>query len=74
MFTETTHGKPASSQRLFCAHAACSTHSLIWPMMPISSATGMNVAGDTMPRPGTCQRISASAPMILRVVKSTRGW
>jgi hypothetical protein len=26
----------------------------------------MNVAGDTMPRPGKCQRSSASAPMILR--------
>jgi hypothetical protein len=33
-------------------HAWRSTHSPIWLMSPVSSATGMNSAGGTMPRVG----------------------
>ena len=41
-----------------------STHSPSWLISPVSSAIGMNSAGETMPRSGWRQRSSASQPVI----------
>ena len=45
--------------------ASRSTHSPIGTISPISSASGMNSAGDTRPRSGWFQRSSASKPVML---------
>ena len=42
------------------SHADLMTHSPSATIRPISSATGINSTGDTMPRSGWCQRSSAS--------------
>ena len=66
--TATTHGlNPASCHALFCAHAVCSTQRPIGPIRPVSSAIGMKLDGPITPRPGSCQRISASQPVSSRV-------
>ena len=44
--------------------AVRSAHSPMPMMASVSSASGMNSAGEIMPRLGCCQRISASAPQI----------
>ena len=51
-----------SGQLAASAQACRSTHSPIGTIRPVSSATGMNSAGETMPRSGWCQRNSASKP------------
>ena len=43
-------------------HAVCSTQRPSGRIRPVSSASGMNCAGDTMPRCGWAQRTSASTP------------
>ena len=44
------------------------------PMMPRSSAIGMNTEGGTMPRSRSVQRASVSKPITLRLLRSTIGW
>jgi hypothetical protein len=41
---------------------------------PVSSARGMNSAGETAPRTGCCQRTRASRPTIRPVRRSMVGW
>ena len=67
--TRTGFGHVAASQQ-----ACLSTHSPIGTIRPISSASGMNSAGETMPRLGEFQRSSASQPVISSVIASTCGW
>ena len=55
----------SSGQVAASAQAVVSTHSPSWLIRPVSSATGMNSAGEIMPRSGWCQRSSASQPVIL---------
>jgi hypothetical protein len=43
-------------------------------MSPLSSATGMNSAGDTGPRSGWVQRSRASAPTSWRPPSVKTGW
>src|SRR5438045_1569287 len=43
-------------------------------MTPVSSASGMNSAGETLPRFWWCQRASASNPTILPDCNATMGW
>ena len=49
-------------QACACAQASSSTHSPSGMMSPVSSAIGMNSAGDSTRRSGCGQRSSASAP------------
>ena len=50
------------------------THSRSEMMRPVSSATGMNCAGETMPWPGWFQRSKASVPMMRPLFNSSCGW
>lgn len=43
-------------------------------MRPVSSASGMKLSGETMPRCGWHQRISASAPTSRPLARSNFGW
>ncbi len=56
------------------AQALRSTQLPISTMRPISSAIGMNSAGETMPRSGCGQRNSASQVEIRLVRKLKSGW
>ena len=55
-------------------HASASTHSPIETISPVSSAIGMNCAGDTSPSTGWRQRISASTPTMLCERRLIFGW
>ena len=57
-----------SGQCAASAQALRNTHSPSGTMSPISSATGMNSAGEIMPRSGCFQRSSASQPVIAVVL------
>jgi len=50
------------------------TQAPIGRMRPISSAMGMNRAGEIRPRVGCVQRINASAPVIAPVFRWIFGW
>ncbi|MPN57089.1 hypothetical protein SDC9_204783 [bioreactor metagenome] len=65
---------PLSSQALACWQALRRTRSPSGRMRPVSSAIGMNSAGETIPRSGCSQRTSASTPVILPPTVSTTGW
>ena len=52
-------------QRVASAQAVSSTQASIAGIRPISSATGMNSAGDSRPRAGWFQRSRASTPTTL---------
>jgi hypothetical protein len=54
-------------------HAWRKAHSLIGPINPVSSAIGMNLAGEMKPWTGWFQRRSASNPVIFSVVVCTTG-
>jgi hypothetical protein len=54
--------------------AVRSTQSPSGLMSPVSSASGMNSTGGTMPRVGWRQRTSASMPMILPLLRHACGW
>jgi hypothetical protein len=56
------HGVPRSCHSAAWRTACDSTQSPMATMKPVSSATGMNCAGETSPSSGSRQRISASAP------------
>ncbi|MCY1306235.1 hypothetical protein D9M70_560860 [compost metagenome] len=49
-------------QATSCMQADCSAQRPNGRISPVSSASGTNSEGITMPRSGCCQRISASAP------------
>ena len=66
--------KPPEAQAWTWAHAVSSTHSPIGMIRPVSSARGMNWAGETMPSSGCCQRTRASKPTSSRLSMSTLGW
>jgi hypothetical protein len=53
---------PALRHSAICRPASRTDHSPICSINPQSSASGMNIAGDTWPRSGSCQRASASTP------------
>ncbi len=55
-------------------HAWCNTHAPIGTMRPVSSANGMNAAGDSSPRSGCFHRRSASKPITRPVRRSMIGW
>jgi hypothetical protein len=61
-------------QSTICRHASSSTQLPIPRISPLSSATGRNASGESKPRLGCCQRISASAPLIRPLARSTIGW
>src|SRR3954471_13516881 len=63
-----------SSKTHALRHASWRTHLPIGTMSPVSSAIGMNSAGETMPWPGRCQRTSASTPTISPLATETSGW
>ena len=65
---------PWSSQALVWAQAVRSTHSPMGTIRLVSSATGMNSAGDTDPNSLLVQRSRASAPAMAPLVTSTWGW
>jgi hypothetical protein len=60
-------------QAAACMQASRSAHSPSGTMSPISSATGMNEAGGTIPRVGCGQRMSASKPVIAPLSASNSG-
>lgn len=64
----------AARQAASCRVASRNTQSPIAWISPASSASGMNTAGLTSPRPGCAQRSSASTRWICPVAKSTMGW
>ena len=64
----------SSGQVAASAQAVVSTHSPSWLIRPVSSAIGMNSAGEIMPRSGCRQRTSASQPVILLSPRLTQGW
>jgi hypothetical protein len=55
-------------------HALVSTHSPNSLIRPVSSAIGMNSAGEIMPRSGWRQRTSASQPVMPSSWRFTQGW
>ena len=63
----------SSFQRASSLQAECSTQRPSARIRPVSSATGMNFAGETRPCSGWCQRTSASTPT-KRPFWSTWGW
>ena len=63
-----------SGQRTHSLQAALSTKVLISEMMPISSASGMKMAGEIGPRSRWSQRHSASQLAMRIVSMATIGW
>ena len=61
-------GPAASAQAVFSTQSPSST------IRPVSSAIGMNSAGEIMPRSGWRQRSSASQPLTSSRRRSTTGW
>jgi hypothetical protein len=61
---------PSSCHSRLCRQASFRTQSPITTISPVSSATGMNRAGGTIPSCGCRQRIKASAPMVCPVLMS----
>ena len=57
-----------------CVQASISAQRPSGTIRPVSSATGMNSAGETAPRTGCRQRISASSASVSPVAMSTTGW
>ena len=66
-----TTGAPLSRHCSIWRQAVRTTHSLSGTMNPVSSATGMNCTGDTLPRSGWVQRKSASADTMQPLAAST---
>ena len=65
----------SSGQVAASAQAVRSTHSPSWMISPVSSAIGMNSAGEIRPRIGMVpaqQRLEAGEPVVAR--RSTSGW
>ena len=67
-------GARAGRETAASAHAVCNTQSPSSLIKPVSSASGMNSAGETMPRSGWRQRSSASTPTTRPVRNDTCGW
>jgi hypothetical protein len=57
-----------------CAQAVRSTNSPSGLISPVSSASGMNSTGETMPRVACFQRTSASMPIICWFSNAACGW
>jgi hypothetical protein len=68
-----TGRRPRRCQTMFCAQASLSTQRPIGTIKPVSSASGMNCPGDTVPSSGWIQRSSASTPVIWPLAMSTLG-
>jgi hypothetical protein len=66
--------RPWSSQARCCRHTARSVHSPSGSISAVSSASGMNCAGDTRPCCGWHQRTSAFAPITSPLCRLTCGW
>jgi len=72
--TETRIGAiPWARHSAFCLQASRRTHSPMGTISPVSSAIGMNCAGETSPKVGWFQRTSASIPFMAPESMSTRG-
>ncbi len=67
-------GRPAASQAASCAQALRMTHAPTCRMSPVSSSTPMKRSGGTKPRPGECQRRSASMPVMAPSLSCAFGW
>jgi hypothetical protein len=65
---------PSACQTAACRVASAITHSLIGRIRPVRSARGMKSSGGIIPRTGSSQRMSASAPVMMPVLSSTTGW
>jgi hypothetical protein len=63
-----------SGQRAACAQASRITQAPIGTIRPVSSAIGMKSTGETRPRLGWFQRISASNEQMRLCSRSNRGW
>ena len=66
--------RPRSEIRRIVSQLSRSTQAPIGTIDPVSSATGMNSAGDTGPSVGLFQRSSASTAAISPVSSSNTGW
>jgi len=64
---------PSRRQRAVVAQASRMTNSPIARIAPLASASGMNCAGETIPRPGDDQRRSASTPTTVSPSMATYG-
>jgi hypothetical protein len=74
-FTAIRSGASTSADQAAAWCSACrSTQRPISMMAPLSSASGMNSAGDTVPSCGWCQRTNASKPVVRPSASSTVGW
>ena len=65
---------PAACQTAACRLASAITHSLIGRIRPVRSASGMKSSGAIMPRSGSFQRRSASAPVMAPDRELDDGW
>src|SRR4029078_2198636 len=68
-----TATRTLSGQFIASAHAALGTQLPGWLIWPVSSATGMNSAGEIMPRSGWRHRSSASQEETLPSSRLTTG-
>ena len=66
-------GWPRSAQRAISRTPVASIQRVISRMKPVCSANGMNCIGGTMPRAGSTQRTSASAPSTRPLFSPTLG-
>ncbi len=69
-----TAGRPQACHDFASAQACASAHLPMGSIRPVSSAIGMNRAGEIMPSAGWRQRISASTPTMRRVCRFIFGW
>ena len=65
--------RTCSGQRVASASAVRNTNVPILPIMPHSSANGMNFSGEMAPRTGWFQRTNASKPAISSLAARTIG-
>jgi len=67
-------GRPIVSQVASWAQAVRMTQAPTGTTRPVSSSTPMKRSGGTMPRPGECQRRSASTPVMASSDRRAFGW
>jgi len=67
-------GRPMPSHVASCAQAVRMTQAPTGSTRPVSSSAPMKRSGGTMPRPGECQRSSASTPVMAPSDRRAFGW
>ncbi len=73
-FTEIDSAAPSRRHSASCAQAVRRTHSPIFTMSPVRSATGMKTTGEIDPSVGLSQRTSASKLIGIPLSSATIGW